>query len=1151
MVYREGVDTGMPQVVRIDTRHPGAGATEAPAPGPGSSGGTALRRFHIDRGVVTTVLAGLAGAAMVWMLITLALFVERGRASQNALQDTAKLARTLQESLDRRIETIDARLRFAQTLYARDPEGFAFGTWAGIDPAGRDLVQGLVVGLDGRAWLNERGRLETPQNLADQRHVRVHLDHPERDVLHTGEPAQSAADGRWLLSFSRPLRTADGALAGVAVIALDATGLSHLYESLELGSGTIAVIGLDGIIRARAPHVEDRLGARVPGDVLEQFAQANLPQLSFRRESVVDGLDRFITIRRLEAQPLVVFVGVETQAALANFYLDRRRLLGLGVMISTLIALAVALVEQKRASGRLARAQLEALVESLSQGVLMVGADARIGAVNARAVQLLGLPPGLAVPGRPIGEVRDWQVASGEAEPDPDDTLRSRARLALRAGPEGTYEHTRPDGTVLEIRTEKMPDGGVVRTYTDVTAQRRARDALAAARDAALAAEAALAAAIENVPQGIIMVGGDRRLKVINRQAGMLLGLPPELARPGVHVRAILDWQVQQGRYQGDPHALADALRGMAAPKVEPVWFERRMPDGRLLEVRTVTLPDGGGVRSYTDITERRRQEQALEDAHAATVAAEAALSAAIENVPQGIMLLSAEGRVRVMNRRAAALMGVPPEVARAGVHVDQILDWQRGHGEFDPSPEIRALVADPAFGRPGGCPPQYERIRPDGTVVEVRTVVLKDGGAVRTFTDITERKRAEQEMAAARDAAEAGARSRTEFLAVMSHEIRTPLNAVIGLSGLLQDATLPPEQAAHARLIREAGDHLLSLVNDILDFSSLESGRLKLEEIGFDPRAETAAVIELLEPQARAKGLMLLSDTAPDVPARVVGDPGRLRQVLLNLLGNAVKFTEAGSVRLSIACAFADAQQVRLSFAVRDSGIGIPASAVPQLFSAFRQVDASHSRRYGGTGLGLAISRQLVERMGGTIGVESVPGRGSTFRFDIRLRPAASETHLRRGHGEGAAPAPEDDTPRLRILLAEDNSTNRLVLTHRLHQMGHRVDAVSDGLEALEAVRARPYDMVIMDMMMPGMDGLEATRAIRNLAGPESRLPIIGLTAAAMPEDEAACMAAGMNGYERKPIGTERLRAAIAAMAAQRENPPVGVEDEPAATGV
>lgn len=415
--------------------------------------------------------------------------------------------------------------------------------------------------------------------------------------------------------------------------------------------------------------------------------------------------------------------------------------------------------------------------------------------------------------------------------------------------------------------------------------------------------------------------------------------------------------------------------------------------------------------------------------------------------------------------------------------------------------------------------------------MIEVRTVRMRDGGAVRTFTDVTERKRVEREMAAARDAAEAGARARTEFLAVMSHEIRTPLNAVIGLSGLLQDATLPPEQAAHARLIREAGDHLLAVVNDILDFSSLESGRLQLEETAFDPRAETAVAVELLETQARGKGLQMQAEIGADVPARVVGDPGRLRQVLLNLLNNAVKFTDAGGVRLTLRRLPAGPGEVRLGFAVEDSGIGIPPEAVPHLFSAFRQVDASTSRRFGGTGLGLAISRQLVERMGGGIRVESEPGRGSVFSFDILLRAAMLDPPA----GSQPPAAPAQEMPRLRILLAEDNSTNRLVLTHRLQQMGHRTDAVSDGREALEAAQARPYDLIIMDMMMPGMDGLEATRAIRALPGAAARIPIIGLTAAAMREDEEACLTAGMDSYERKPIGTERLRAAILAAAAMR----------------
>jgi signal transduction histidine kinase/CheY-like chemotaxis protein len=1122
-------------------RNHGAQPSPGPAAAPAAGGGPPARP--------AAILLGVAALALVWALVGARLLTEYRRTEAGALRESASLARILQESLDRRFEALDARLRFAQDLFARDPGGFAFGPWAGIDAGGQDIVQGLIVDRDGVARLSQAGPLEVPVDVSDRPHVRAHLGHPERDALHVSEPIVGRVSRRWVISLTRPLRAPDGSPAGVVILSVDAPSLSRLYGGLDIGGGVVSLVGLeDGIVRARAPRPEEAIGRRLPEAVLAPL-QAGAAQTSIRRPSPLDGVDRFSTLRRLEGPPLVVVVGLDAHDAFAGFRQTRLRLVMTGVLASGLVVLGAALLTQRQRAARRARAQLEAVLENLAPGVMMVDRDRRVAVINARAQGLLGLPPGLAVPGRPVSALLDWQLAHGEFGGDPVAAARFRAQAEGDAEPTGTYERTRPDGTVLEVRTQALPGGGHVRTYTDVTARRRAEEAVTAARDAALAAEAALAAAIGNVPQGILLVGPDRRLKVINRQAAALLDLPPELARPGVHVRAILDWQVQQGRYEGDPEALAEALRGMAASRVEPVSFERHMPDGRVLEVRTVSLPDGGGVRSYTDITERKRQEQALETAHAATVAAEAALTAAVENVPQGIMMLSPEGVVRLMNRRAAALLGLPTALARPGVPVRDIVDWQIRDGEFAASPEI-AEMARRDGGHFTAHPMVYERTRPDGTVLEVRTVPLPDGGAVRTFTDVSARKRAERELEAARDAAEAGARARTEFLAVMSHEIRTPLNAVIGLSGLLQDsASLSPEQAAHARLIREAGDHLLALVNDILDFTSLESGRLQLERAPFDPRAEAAAALALLEPQARAKGLALSLEVADGVPTRALGDAGRLRQVLLNLLGNAVKFTEAGSVHLSVAPLppggrgeeSADGGELRLGFAVRDTGIGIPPEAQPGLFTAFRQGDSSTSRRFGGTGLGLAISRELVERMGGAIAVESAPGAGSTFRFDVRLRAAGEPAERGRAPGpDGPAPAAAADDarppPRLRILVAEDNGTNRLVLTHRLEQLGHRVDAVSDGREALEAVQERPYDLIVMDMMMPGMDGLEATRAIRALpAQAAARVPIIGLTAAAMPEDEAACLAAGMTGYERKPIGTDRLRAVVAAAAAAR----------------
>jgi nitrogen-specific signal transduction histidine kinase len=332
-----------------------------------------------------------------------------------------------------------------------------------------------------------------------------------------------------------------------------------------------------------------------------------------------------------------------------------------------------------------------------------------------------------------------------------------------------------------------------------------------------------------------------------------------------------------------------------------------------------------------------------------------------------------------------------------------------------------------------------------------VRTKVLDRGLAVRTFTDVTDQERAAQVLAGARDAAEAAVHARSELLAVMTHEIRTPLNGVIGVAGLLETMELGPKQREYVRLIRQSGDHLLELINDILDFSRLEAERVELEEVDIDPRALIQGVIDMFLIQAGNKGLHLSAIVSDALPAVVAGDPGRLRQVLINLVGNALKFTEQGWVTLALTHEPETDSRVRLLFSVADSGIGIAPDAIDRMFQEFTQMDGSISRRFGGSGLGLAISRRLVELMGGSLTVESEPDKGSTFRFDVTVKlaqaivPAAAlETVV-----EPLAAAP------LNILLAEDNPTNRLVAVRLLDRLGHRADTVGTGVDAIAALGA------------------------------------------------------------------------------------------------
>jgi len=804
-------------------------------------------------------------------------------------------------------------------------------------------------------------------------------------------------------------------------------------------------------------------------------------------------------------------------------------------------------------------------------------------------------------------------------------------------------------------------------TVEDITDRQRANDALAVT--------------LQNIDQGIMRFDADGRCVFHNQRALELLDLPAELlqGRPTAHELVL--WQQARGDFGEDlgwlrsDDARAFLARILQARDRETAHhapthnYVRHTRQGRTLEIRSRTLPDGGSVRTYTDITDHVQVQEALAQR-------QATLSALVNNIPDRIWLKDADG---------AYLLSNPAHQRQHGLSEAQVIgktalelfgerfgtDYRRADLVAMASPHP-LVYEDRLVDHATGEVQYFELVK-----VAMRDEAGRCYGLLGIARDITARKRNEAELIAARDAADAGNRAKAEFLANMSHEIRTPMNAVIGMCDLLLRTPLTPEQQECAAIIRSSGDSLMALINGILDFSRLEAGRLELEHEPFRPDDCLEGALDLCCGAARDKGVDLLYRIDDAVPPAIVGDSARLRQVLVNLISNAVKFTAEGEVRIDLGWRRGDDGATFLHGSIRDTGIGIAADRMDRLFRSFSQVDASTTRRFGGTGLGLAICQRLLTLMGGRIWVHSTPGEGSCFEFELPCRAAPKSDlsalaqpagllagrhlllvatdrpssrfladqirrwglHVQSTDDWGAAqsrlraPTPPDavivderwrdsdgrDGPALladlhqrpperaaavvtiaagpdtdarqagtdpvrtlgrplrhrplyealcdavrrapagraapaakpsrqllaarlplRILMAEDNAVNRRVSSLILGGLGYAIEEAADGLQALERVcRAAPepgFDVVLMDMQMPVMDGLQASRQIVTLLPPARRPWIIAMTASAMEEDRQACLGAGMDDYLSKPVRASMLADALERAAAGLE---------------
>ncbi|MCA1240973.1 PAS domain S-box protein [Stappia stellulata] len=640
-------------------------------------------------------------------------------------------------------------------------------------------------------------------------------------------------------------------------------------------------------------------------------------------------------------------------------------------------------------------------------------------------------------------------------------------------------------------------------------------------------AQERLRGAIEALPDAFVLYDADDRLVICNQRYRDLYSLSAEAIRPGQQFEEMLRYGVALGQYADalqDPEGwIAERLRLHRSPPSQPI--EQHLGDGRWLRVFERRMPDGQTVGFRIDITELKRREEALRKS-------EGQLRAVVGGALDAIVVVNAEGDILEFNPAAERVFGY----ARAdvmGVAARGLLVPERHRRAYDE--QIRSVLQAPHLDTEGVRIEARALTRDGGEIlmeVAFNSVLGENGPVIIAFMrDITQERAKTVALEEARVQAEEADRAKSDFLAMMSHEIRTPLNAVLGLLDLLLHTPLQPDQKRHTETARDAALALLQILNDVLDFSRLEARRLAFFDAPFDPAALVEAVRALFAAKVAEKGLFLDVNVAPDVPDGLVGDAGRIRQVLINLVANAVKFTPHGGVSVKVGLrktAAEDASNlIPLLIEVEDTGVGISGTDPAKVFSRFVTSREGTGSRGEGVGLGLAISLELTEGMGGSLSLQPREGGGSRFLVSLDLARADAL--------EVSGTETEDRAPDYRvlhgamILLAEDNATNRMMTGHLLDRWGCRYSTAETGREVLDRLQHDVFDAVLMDVSMPEMDGIEATRRIRAGEGGHETTPIVALTAHALVEERDKALEAGMNAFVTKPVDAAALRRTLA----------------------
>jgi len=764
--------------------------------------------------------------------------------------------------------------------------------------------------------------------------------------------------------------------------------------------------------------------------------------------------------------------------------------------------------ERNLAVATVAHHQLGNAMDAMREGLMLLDADDRILKFNAQFVAMLGLPDGVVREGMSILELtlRALEIREPELLPAAR-AVKADARIAIHRQAQMREEELSVCGRTLVIRRTPIADGGIMYVYRDITDERRATEQLRRANEVLHASEARLALALETANLG----WWERRIDgqdYWSARAREIWGVAPEIPPSVAAWRRCL--------HPDDRDTVDDSLELADGRYVRNYRVVHADGSVRYVRSQRLIMRNGGTggvvalgtVLDYTDFETLRRAAEFDRET----------LASAINAMRDGVIIYDTADSVVSWNERifeiSPWLRGIlAPGVAYAEVARAAL---QRADGDRTPA-EIEAGIAERYRSFLDGDGRTFET-SVEGRIIQASRIPVPAGGSLSIVRDVTDEKTYQAELEDARRAAEAASEAKTRFLANMSHELRTPLAGIVSMLGLLDEAALDEEGRRQVSYARGSAKHLISVVGNILDLSKLEISDMALNRHPFDLALLTNDSIHPFGATAQKKGLVLDIAIAESARGVRVGDAVRIRQILINLVGNAIKFTMVGRVSIAVSAA-----GDFVTFAVTDTGPGIARAEQARLFEDFVQVDSSSARRHEGAGLGLAISRRLAVAMSGELAVESDVGRGATFRLVLPLPLFAGPEP---GFAEPTAPPSRLDGAWL--LLAEDNEVNRYGIVRILEKMGARVDAVGDGAEAVASASKRRYDAILMDVQMPGIDGLEATREIRAGSGPNKSTLIVALTANAFTEDRNECLRVGMDRFLTKPVGAADLAQAL-----------------------